>query len=171
MQSSGKLVILGILTVALASAAASWWFRYKATSQAVKFWGPTSARLIRDAPKVELYRWSSLPASAFRSSFSRSYLESANGRDLSNTPGLTHLRNALLEDRSYRWPAEPMTPDGWGWVLVFREVAPGKAAILFFSRDWKFVGRPGGDLLSCEPIADGLAEMLGELAPTGEPAR
>jgi hypothetical protein len=55
MYYSGKLVIIGILAVAVASAAASWWFRYAATHRAAQYWGPETARLIRDAPTVELY--------------------------------------------------------------------------------------------------------------------
>jgi hypothetical protein len=167
-NASGKLVIIGILTVALASAGISWWFRYNATSQAARFWGPQTARLIRDAPTVELYQWSSVPTAAFQTGFSQTYLGRANGRDISKAAGLTHLRNALLEDRSYQWPAEPAIPGSWGWVLVFRNERRN-TAILFFARDWKYVSSFDHDLLSCEPIADGLTEMLGELAPSDEP--
>src|SRR4051794_4880249 len=51
---SGKLLIIGILVLALVAAAASWWFRHNATHRAAKFWGPEAAILIRDAPNVEL---------------------------------------------------------------------------------------------------------------------
>ena len=49
MQLSGKLVIIGIVGVALAGAGAGWWFRYNATHRAAEFWGPQAVRLIRDA--------------------------------------------------------------------------------------------------------------------------
>src|SRR5262245_471220 len=88
--TSGKLVILGVVAIATVAAAASWWFRYKATHRAAEFWGSEDARLIRDAPIVEMYE----PA-----------------RDISAARGLVHLRNALLEDRSFQWPSKPVSPD------------------------------------------------------------
>ena len=44
---SGKLIILGILAVALLAAGISWVFRYNATHHAAGFWGSKAARLIR----------------------------------------------------------------------------------------------------------------------------
>ena len=41
---SGKLLIIGILTVAFLAAGTSWWFRYSATHRAATFWGPAAAR-------------------------------------------------------------------------------------------------------------------------------
>jgi len=167
MHSSGKLVIVGILTVALAAAAASWWFRYAATHRAAEFWGPQTTRLIRDAPTVELFQLTppaKLPPS---SSGAAAFLERASARDLSNARGLIHLRNALLEDRSYRWPPQPMRPsDEWQWALRFGDRSSGGQTTLWFSSDWKCVSNlDRNEILSCQPIADGLAEMLGELAP------
>src|SRR5215212_1559074 len=54
--ASGKLVIIGILTIALTGAAVSWFFRYNATHRAATFWGGETATLIRDAPQVILFR-------------------------------------------------------------------------------------------------------------------
>jgi hypothetical protein len=163
-NASGKIVIISIVVIALTAAGTSWWYRYSATSQSATFWGAQTAALIRDAPIVELYEWRSVPTVAFQSRFSQSYLDRANGRDISKIAGLTHLRNALLEDRSYKWPAEPLVPGSWGWVLVFRDHR-GRAAILFFARDWTRVSTFDNHLLSCEPIAGGLVEMLGDLVP------
>jgi hypothetical protein len=52
MRNSGKLLIFGILTVAVLLAGASWWFRYIATHRAARFWGPEAVRLIRDARRT-----------------------------------------------------------------------------------------------------------------------
>jgi hypothetical protein len=137
---------------------ASWWFRYAATHRAAKFWGPETARLIRDAPLVELREHDSPHA--------------APARDISRAPGLTHLRNALLEDRSYRWPAQPIQPPPpWRWAIEFAEPS-AKKATLFFSADWQHVSSSGGDqALSCQPIANGLAKMLGPLVPGDDSSR
>ena len=41
---SGKLLIIGILTVAFVAAGTSWWFRYSATHRVAAFWGPARCR-------------------------------------------------------------------------------------------------------------------------------
>ena len=167
MQISGKLVIFGIVGVALGAAGTSWWFRYVSTNSAARFWGEKNVRLIRDAPIVELYFWDRLPDAAFNSSFKEVSVESAGGRDISQLPGLTHLRNALLEDRSFRWPAEQALPGSWGWVLLFRTANRNQAAAIFITREWGLVSSwentKRSVILSSKPIADGLSEMLADI--------
>jgi len=164
-NASGKLVIIGILTVALASAGISWWFRYSATHRAVRFWGSNAAQLIRDAPTVELYEAARLPDSAYKEGLSKSYLDVADGRDISHAPGLVHLRNALLEDQSFDWPPNnDYRPTNWGWILVFRGTEPNEVAALFFTRDWLYTDSLDHDeMLSTEPIASGLEKFVDEL--------
>ncbi len=94
---SGKLVILGILAVAITGAAVSWYFRYNATHRAAKFWGPAAAALIRDAPEVTLLQkpFASVAAlagdpAAVQASIDKSAI------NISHAHGLVHLRNALL---------------------------------------------------------------------------
>jgi hypothetical protein len=186
--TSGKLVIIAIAALALAAAGASWWFRYAATHQAAEFYGD-HVLLIRDAPVVELLRIEpSSPGGfvegALRSETLDRFLDApTNRRDISTTPGLTHLRAALLDDRSYNWPSRPDRPsDRWKWILIFRNEQGGAGAILMFSPDWLYVTVHGhrvhkeqgtsfqkvyvsdGSVVSCEPIAAGLAEMLEDLA-------
>jgi hypothetical protein len=168
MNVSGKLTIVAILALALAAAAASWWFRYNATHRAATFWGPAS-RLIRDAKVVEFYQFKpSGRAETEIEELLRFFDTRFDARDVSSLPGLTHLRNALLEDSSYIWPPLPRTPkDPWRWVLVFRDEPGVSAAVLAFSPDWRLVTNckdPLGKNVSCEPIAAGLGKMLGELS-------
>jgi hypothetical protein len=159
-NASGKLVIIAILSVALIAAGTSWWFRYTATSRAVRFWGPQAARLIRDAPVVELREYGSQPDADF--------MRLTNRRDISHAPGLVHLRNALLEDRSFKWPAEFAMPGRWQWAIVFRDES-ANAATVYFTGDWEQVGSADHErTLSCQPISSGLAKFVEELPP--EPA-
>lgn len=168
MKVSGKLVIIAILAVALVGAGASWWFRYNATHRAAAFWGPEASRLIRDAPVVELYQFE--PSSQTTTEFDelRRVLDApSNARDISSMRGLTHLRNALLEDRNYNWPPQPRIPnDRWRGILVFWDEPRQSTAVLAFSPEWQFVTNcknPTGEKLSCAPIAAGLREMLTEM--------
>jgi hypothetical protein len=155
MHSSGKLVIIGIITLAVASAAASWWFRYSATHRAVNFWGPDAAELIRDAPRVSLVRLilGDPPAT----------------RDISKAPGILHLRNALLEDRSFQWRQSfGAAPKGGGWKLVFSDPATGEEFAIRFTTDCGGAfddSQPSKRSISTAPIAEGLREIFTELSP------
>jgi hypothetical protein len=154
MHNSGKLVILGILTVALASAAASWWFRYSATHKAAQFWGPQNVRLIRDAPHVSLTRLilSDPPTT----------------RDISKAPGILHLRNALLEDSSFLWGQGVDTERGGGWKLAFSEPVTGEQFTIRFTADCRGAfgdSEPSKGAISTAPIAKGLRAIFTELSP------
>ena len=146
-DASGKLVIIGILAVALAAAGASWWFRYNATRRTADFWGSEDARLIRDAPSVLLYT------------------SEGPDQEISSARGLLHLRAALLEDRSFRWPARAVSDDvDWEHGLIFRDESASRGLPIFFSSDFRWVTELDSDtMLSCEPMANGLREMFTEL--------
>jgi hypothetical protein len=174
MQVSGKLVIIGIMALALTAAGTSWWFRYAATHKAADHWGPTALRLIRGAPLVKFYRLDRSSESAPALSDAGSFLNRQHSVDISKMPGLTHLRNALLEDRSYHWPARKTTPAtrAWQWGLSFMDEASGEFVVLVFSADWKVVCVvPCKQRLSSEPIAEGLATMFSEFTAEEPTAR
>ena len=175
MRGSGKLLIVSMVAIGLAAAAASWWFRYAATHRAAQFWGPAAARLIRDAPHVNLARLEPSP-NGVASDESRQI--TAN-RDISAAPGLTHLRYALLEDSSFAWPVCDEPPAvHWTTQLQFRASADPEAASVnvFFSPDYRWLIAATADgamgrAVSCRPIADGLREMLEPLATSGDTPR
>lgn len=170
MQVSGKLVIGGIVALALLAAGTSWWFRYAATHRAAEFLGPVAARLIRDAPMVEFFVLEPA-AKQDAMSFAERMMHAAAGRDISKLPGITHLRNALLEDRSYVWPAGPVAGSAdWRWGLKFSRAAKGEAAVLLFTSDWTKM-TDAVSAVSCEPIAGGLATMLGPISTAPAPVR
>ncbi len=169
MQVSGKLVILTILAVAIPGAGASWWFRYSATHHAAKFWGPEAARLIRDAKQVELLKLApSMSTEAGQNEVKlhgEVYLIELR-RDASAAPGLTHLRNALLLDRSYEFNAvfEPPRSHRWRWALTFPFREAQKSATLLFDDRCFIICLEGNGVASCRPIAEGLSEVFAEIA-------
>jgi hypothetical protein len=176
---SGKLVIIGLVMVAFAGASASWIFRYKATHRAAEYWGP-AASLIRDAPIVEFNHLIPPPDSFILGdgefSGTLALEDPKEARNVSFARGLAHLRNALLEDRSYIWPPRPPHPQTrWPWELTFRSEDGKHSTILLCSRDCTFVARfdPGAaNVISSEPIAAGLREMFAEFSsnPLAKPA-
>lgn len=179
---SGKLVIIGIILVALWAAATSWYFRYHATHQAAKFWGAEAAALIRDAPEVTLYKEPMASTDSLRSD--PAGIQAAmqahiakSAIDISHAHGLLHLRNALLEDANFIWPSpdeQPILPaDDLGyWWLKFRDPKSGKETVIWFSEDCRqgkqHRQRPDGTwdatVFSAAPMANGLREMFAEFS-------
>jgi hypothetical protein len=166
---SGKIVILAIVAVALAAAGTSWWFRYNATRKTAEFWGAEVTRLIRDAPHVELLR---LAPSASENEpgevldFRGEKYKLVARIDASAAPGMTHLRNALLEDRSFdaynivfEW-----SPHHWRWALVFRNRR--ESATILFAEDCMYttLSQGRGQTARCASIAAGLREMFAEFS-------
>ena len=183
-------MIVAVVATGLVAAAASWWFRYSATHRAAQFWGPAAARLIRDAPNVRLIQFDPSPGGQVElggvSVFdlpdgvpgARSW-QIAVDRDISATPGLTHLRHALLEDQNFTWPASDEPPAvEWTTQLQFHAGAEADAesVTILFSLDYHWLVAAAGEgamgpAVSCRPIATGLREMFEPLAAGAESPR
>jgi hypothetical protein len=166
---SGKLVILVVLAVAITGAAASWFFRYNATHRTVEFWGAETTKLIRDAPHVALLKL--LPLKIGDTADTTLVIDAEKYTvgprlDVSSAHGMTHLRNALLEDRSFEFDAqlEAPPPHYWRWALEFRD--GGKSATILFGDDCMSLRLQSGNggVVSCRPIAAGLQEMFAEFS-------
>ena len=170
MRGSGKLLIVSMVAIGLAAAGASWWFRYAATHRAAQFWGPAATRLIRDGPRVTLVKTGARVTNG-----------SATAVDVSAARGLTHLRNALLVDRSFSWMGlkEWANDDQGGigfWTLTFSDPDRSESLIIEFSEDCHFGTqrsggvRPSRRYFSTAPIAGGLIEMFTEFSadPAGD---
>jgi hypothetical protein len=164
MRDSGKLVILGIVTLATMAASASWMYRYVSTNRAARFWGSTVARCIRDAPLVELHYCAGEKAPA-------DVLSKVG--DISYAPGLTHLRHALLENRSFVWPAGTVANEPrWYWALAFHKETETGFFLVLFTEDCRFAALGHGtprQVISCEPIANGLRTVFAEIRDRNKP--
>jgi hypothetical protein len=173
-EISGKYVIIAVVAVALTGAAASWFFRYNATHRAASLWG-FDAKLIRDAPIVEFLELQPATESDPREASEWGPIHIGDTafsvravRDVSHAPGFTHLRNALLEDRSYDWPASsPKKETHWRWALEFTQEK--NVVVLVFTDDCTLAGIPSGNradpaTIPCLPIAAGLREMFNEFS-------
>jgi hypothetical protein len=177
-QISGKLVIGGIVALALMAAGTSWLFRYSATHRALQFWGSEGARLIRDAPTVELIRIQATDETKDRAMHFRLWsgeqVTVTEYYDVSGARGITHLRNALLEDRSYAWP--PREGDqgvDWRWMIGFRDESRSRRIFMLFTEDCTRTALLESDenVISCQPIANGLCTMFAEFATDLPPVR
>lgn len=181
-QMSGKLVLVGVIVVAFAGAAVSWFFRYHATHRAIEFWGSKVALLIRDAPVVTLFEDSDAVVPATKSQSGTTDRTPPRKIDVSQAHGLTHLRNALLENESFDWSAATLSPtlgkedvydqEKLSWRLSFFDPATNEEATILFVKDCRWASSLGVKRISTEPIAKGLREMFDEFSakPGAKPA-
>ncbi len=141
---AGTALVVGLLALAVALALFAVWFQWNQTRRCLGFYGPEAARSIQGATRVELWRLAVDPATG--------RLVAADRRDVSQAPGLVHLRRGLVEDANFAWPA----PDGnrrpsgdWDHALAFsrpedRQRPPTVVAIDLDGDGWlTVVGRPG----------------------------
>jgi hypothetical protein len=172
-NASGKWVILGILAVGFTAAGASWWFRYNATHHSATFWG-RNAWLIRDADHVELLELrpgeKNAPPKSDAITVNGNPVVVVGQQDITQAHGLSHLRNALLEDQSFNWPAKAIADDlPWRWALQFE--LEKERTIIFLTDD--FLQATGDTdngaipmVVSCEPVAPGLRTVIKEWLQT-----
>lgn len=90
---TGRAIAMGVAIVlaAIIVAGASIYFRRTQLEQTTRFWGQDTILAMQSAPHVTLQFDADPDGTTI---------------DLSGTPGLGHLRHALLEQRHYRWETE-----------------------------------------------------------------
>jgi hypothetical protein len=156
--NSGKLVILGMLAVALAAAAFAWWRQYHLGRRSLEYWGAEGARLIRAAPQVELVKLSGAAAEAPPNSLRR---------DVSQARGLVHARQALISDASFLWGDKPSTTPAWEYALVFRDGSREFTVLLDLSRDLAGSGALRAPVRLGPTLSQGLRQFLAEQITPG----
>ena len=154
----GSLLVVGILGLAACLAAFAVWFQWTQTRRCLAFFGPEVAAAIQVAPRVEAWRLTATGAGGRPLATSRT--------DVSQAPGLVHLRHGLVEDSNYASTAAPSSgrpPASWDVALAF--FAAGAAeptAVLAFDLDdagaVTVVGRPGR--ISLGRLAQGLRKWM-----------
>jgi len=110
------VLVLCLLLLGLLAAVTGIWFQWGQTRRCLEFYGPRVARLIAEAPRVEL--WTLEPGSGPRR------LRAVGRQDVSQAPGLVHLRRGLVEDANFRWEevgnrTTPLPSAAWERALVF----------------------------------------------------
>jgi len=119
----GTWLVAGLLLMGVAAAVTGVWFQRHQTRRCLEFYGPSAARLITEAPRVELLR--------VQPGTGPGRLAVQSQIDVSKAPGLVHLRRGLVEDANFNWQAvEPgehasiqtrLSAGSWDVALVFAE--------------------------------------------------
>ena len=164
MQAGTKLV-LGIFGLAVTAGVLSWWYRYEAAHRSTTFWGPHFAELIARPADVTAFGLEAIPPTeSSKEAFSilgKPY-SPIDRKDITQTPGMVHLRNAILTDTNYRWDHE-IANDDWRWCLQF--AGNDRKATILFNEDFSILGRMNQRadqvrVVDCQPMAETLQEYF-----------
>jgi hypothetical protein len=151
-MKTGKLIIVGILGLALAAATAGWMHQYYETDYVQSLWGSEALALIAYAPQVKMI-----------SRHEDGGVKAAEETEASRVPGMSNIRYMLGRDFSYETATPEPTVEGQpSWGLEFRSDTNG--ARLDFSEDCRYVTLNGGkSAMLVEPAA---AELLSFFKPS-----
>jgi hypothetical protein len=164
---SGQLVIVFILSVALAAAVFAWSYQYQQGRCALAYWGGDGAQLIRAAPRVELLvlgrKGGEQDAPGHRHNheraFDRAIIEKA---EISDARGLVHARQALLSDASYKSEERSAGEPEWHYALRFH--AERQELLIAFDLNGGYVqsSKAAMPLRVGETLAEGLRRFFQE---------
>jgi len=156
----GGLIVMTLLLLAIGLGIFAVWFQRDQTRRCLAFYGPEAARRIQSAPRVELWQLQARGGG----------VRAVARRDVSQAPGLVHLRRGLIEDFNYAWgqPGEaaagPLAGEAWDQALVFRDGPAATGTIVAFDLDGlgaaTVVSRPGR--VGLGRLRAGLATWLAE---------
>ena len=169
---SGTKLVAGIACLALVLGVISWLYRFDSAHRSTEFWGPVAAELIAKPSTVTAMRL--VPAGAAEGDAGELPVERltlgdveyvlVDVHDVTEVPGIVHLRNSLLSDRNYDWQVEVAAPS-WRWGLRLTE--GGQAAAILFSEDYRELGlwqpqsgSEGVRALACRPMAETLTQYF-----------
>lgn len=162
--SSGAAVVIGLLVLGSCLGAFAVAFQWTQTNGCLAFYGAPAARAIVAAPHVELWRLEAAPATGRISAVARC--------DVSQAPGLVHLRRGLVEDANFDWrpvASGRLPPDAWEVAIAFAPAAgaPPEAILVVGGtagrREVCLVGRPGRTGLGW--LEKGLATWIADTCP------
>ncbi len=172
MSQSGSKLVVVLGSLALALAAASWWYRFESAHRSTQFWGPEAAQLIVEPGPVEALGLQSSAEGEKRAADLLPQLGDAyavvSRLDLTNAPGMVHLRHALTSDSNYVWGQSAAAPAAWRWALRFQD--PGfqdadRQLLVLFTADLATLGKSAtnsspAEVISCQPMAETLQQYF-----------
>jgi hypothetical protein len=156
--SVGTLVVVSMLLVAALAAGFAWWVNFNRGREALAFYGPEAARLIRTAPKVEiLVLAESTDAAAVANDWTESGLPIERRIDISGARGLLNARTSLLSDASYEPESDP-PKQHFPYYIRFAD-GPDDVVLAFGEPSGYIYGPRGVERLN-QKTADGWREFI-----------
>ena len=164
---TGTKLVAGIAALALALGVVSWWYRFEAAHRSTLFLGPIAAELIARPSQVTASTL--VPAESAEDfpvsspelfTFGEQQFLSTEAHDVTDVPGMVHLRNSLLTDSNYDWTAKVKMPS-WQWCLQF--AGEGQEVQVLFTENFGEIGLLENGRhreVSCRPMAETLREYF-----------
>ncbi len=124
-EQRGKLVILLMISVAMAMSGYAWWHQFQSGRRSAEFWGTAATIQVRYAPRVEflrLHRKGEIAEPA-RETLTIRGMEYIVGDpfDVTRSRGMVHARHALVDDLSFDWSSRAPETANWEFLLRFRD--------------------------------------------------
>jgi hypothetical protein len=152
MQVSGRIIILSAFAIAVALAGGAWWYHYQGSQRAAEFWGGPAARQLVKSPRLELLELGELAEAgeAKRTVAGRAVLAE---HDLSDQPGLVHLRFIFTQDAHFEWAGRKRVPldAELDWAYALRFVEGEQELIVLLRRDFEQIGKLEGEHIDVLP--------------------
>lgn len=159
MQVSGRIIILTMFGIALALSGGAWWYHYSTTRRAAEFWGAEGARLLVKAPRLEFLELGERAAGA-KPQAREEAGEVVAGRavtavqDLSDKPGLIHLRFVFTQDANFGWSEiasqrVDVADAQWAYALRFEEGE--RQLVILLREDFEEIGKLQGERVGVLP--------------------
>ncbi len=163
-MSSGKLVTIGILALAVLAGGVAWWHTWSKGQRSLEYWGSRRAGQIRLAPKVTFYELGDSGSPA-----SRPQLEIGSGqlrgvideRDVSLARGLVHARQALIQDSSFNWDEVAASTPQWRFALRFED--RGGSVLVLFDLDHALIASADDVRPLSTNLGPGFAELFSDV--------
>ena len=157
----GKLAILVILGIACSAAVFAIWYNRSQTRRISRFLGAPATVLIVQAQVVDFLQLATPTESGDKADLEiltspAQTLVVLSRRDISEAPGLTHLRHALRQDVSYTWNDSATRNVEWPYALQF--IDEQRRVTLLFHPQKQLMMMLGGD--SHIALGDKLAHGL-----------
>ncbi len=143
MPNRGKLVIVGIVGLAVAAAALSTWYHYRHSHRALDFWSPQAALTIAEAPEVLVMQLARVdqPQAADRAiEFQGGWWRIVAEHDAKGARGMANLRRALVLDTTFDWQTQNDGQPQWQFAATYG--AGSEATTVLFDFNSRQVARP-----------------------------
>ena len=162
----GKYAILAVLVLGLVGATGGWWYRGQLQRNAITFLGADNATLIQEAPSVILLQLEPADASGLGGeeqplAVADREFTVTNRVETGRAPGLIHLRQSLINDRSYNWQqsAAGCEPQ-WKYAIRFDDEAKRAVTVLLDFSCFQLLVLENQRMISMKPMAAGLEKFI-----------
>ena len=160
---SGKLVILLAALVGLALGGLSVAYHHWLARRAIAWWGADNIELIAQAPRVEALKLArGEGAEVDRVTVVGEVYRVVRRNDVTQWPGIDHVRHGLLEDVNFNWENHSLPFDHIEWTNALEFIDGQRRILVVFNRDGYLGSSDRIETLAIAPKATGWREFFAE---------